>query len=731
MVQCTTAAAVREHLRALADQVDAAYAEMASLRSNGVGNEFRVEMAERLETQERTNRGLMYRIFGEIADPPDEAWVEPAVADSLWARLRIPPKEIKRRMKVAARLRPRRQLTGPPAPPELPLVAAALKAGAIGEDHLRAICRAIDVLPSGVSDDDRAEVERSLVREARKNDAEIVKTAGRRIDEIFNPDGHYNEEDRARRRGLHLGPQGPDGMSRLDGWIDPETRSFVEVSTAAVRPGRHLPDGTLAKVEDDRTPEQRCHDGIKLGLKLGIASGGMGSHRGHPVTVIARTTLAELNQAAHAVHNPAIPMPTPARTGGDTALPMRDLIRMAADAIHYLAIFDDHTERPLYLARQARIATADQRIICYARDGGCTRPNCSEPGYHSEVYHSPDWDPDGATDADKLFFACGPDHARVTRGELITEVMPNGRLGWTDGTTELQINHVHHPDEFLQNTAPPGEADDGAKADRHTRSVSEAKPTNWAGGRYEAVAERIAAIAGEVVAAVDSRRPIHGTTVLDLACGTGSAALAAVAAGAGVTGVDLTPELIEIASNRPGGAEVNWVVADAADTGLPDAGFDAVTSNMGIIFVEPNSLVAEVARVLRPGGVFGFSSWIRDGAGSPFYNPIVQTLGQPPASGHSPDDWGDPAIVATRLATDFDDLAIEKRLYTWQFESVSSAMHFIGQESPMHVDLLGRLDEPQRGQLLTAFETALAECADDAGQVSFTSPYLIATARRR
>ena len=133
-----------------------------------------------------------------------------------------------------------------------------------------------------------------------------------------------------------------------------------------MRPGRHLPDGTLAEVADERSGAQRCHDGIKLGLKTGIASAGMGSHRGHPVTVIVRTTLAELNQAAHAVTNPDIPMPAPARTGGDTALPMRDLIRMGADGIHYLAVFDDHSERPLYLGRQHRIATPDQRIICYA-----------------------------------------------------------------------------------------------------------------------------------------------------------------------------------------------------------------------------------------------------------------------------------------------------------------------------------------------------------------------------
>ena len=56
-----------------------------------------------------------------------------------------------------------------------------------------------------------------------------------------------------RRRGLALGEQGPDGMSRLSGWIDPETRCYVEAVTAAVRPGRHLPDATLAEVADERS----------------------------------------------------------------------------------------------------------------------------------------------------------------------------------------------------------------------------------------------------------------------------------------------------------------------------------------------------------------------------------------------------------------------------------------------------------------------------------------------
>ena len=450
-----TGAAARARFDALAEQVDAAYAQMRELSSDEVGNEFRTRFVERLEAQERTNRGLMYRFFGEIADPPDETAMVPAVVNSLAARLRIPPGEVKRRMKTAARLRPRRQVSGAPLAPELPYVSDAVGAGVIGQDHLRAIGRVIDRLPSCVSVTDRDDVERSLVREASKNDAEIVKALAGRIDEIFNPDGDFDEADRARRRGLLLGAQGRDGMSRLSGYIDPETRAYLEAVTAAVRPGRHLPDGSVAEVADERSAAQRCHDGLKLGLKAGIASGGLGSHRGHPVTVIVRTTLAELNQAAHAVTNPDVAMPSPARTGGDTALPMRDVIRLAGDAIHYLAVFDDHTERPLYLGRQTRIATADQRIICYSRDGGCTRPDCLAPGYHSEVHHSPDWSAGGATDADCLFFACGADHKLITDGHYQTSVTDTGRLAWTDGTQPPEVNHAHHPEELLGGNTDP------------------------------------------------------------------------------------------------------------------------------------------------------------------------------------------------------------------------------------------------------------------------------------
>ena len=153
MAPTISAEQARERINAALDAIDAAHDELRETSSDLAGNMFRVDVAARLETQERANRGLMYRFFAEIADPPDEAGSTAAVRSALWARLRITPNEITRRFKLAARIRPRRSLTGPPLPPELPELAAAVEAGVVGDDHIRSVCRAIDVLPGCVSPD--------------------------------------------------------------------------------------------------------------------------------------------------------------------------------------------------------------------------------------------------------------------------------------------------------------------------------------------------------------------------------------------------------------------------------------------------------------------------------------------------------------------------------------------------------------------------------------------------
>jgi ubiquinone/menaquinone biosynthesis C-methylase UbiE len=257
-------------------------------------------------------------------------------------------------------------------------------------------------------------------------------------------------------------------------------------------------------------------------------------------------------------------------------------------------------------------------------------------------------------------------------------------------------------------------------------------PTIWSSGHYDAVAERIANIAAEVIDAVERRLPLREAVLVDLACGTGSAALAAAARGARVTAVDITPKLIAIGRQRAevAGRSLTWVTADASDTGLPDRSFDAAVSNMGIIFVEPTRQVAEFDRLLKAGGVLAFSSWVHDTA-NPFFTPIVSVLGTPASSGYSPDQWGDEVTITERLSTDFDDVEIEPAVHTWQFASLDAAMRFLTNESPMHVSVLGNVDQAQHDQLLTAFETAMRAHADADGHVSFDSPYVVVTARRR
>lgn len=88
-----------------------------------------------------------------------------------------------------------------------------------------------------------------------------------------------------------------------------------------------------------------------------LASGKLGQHNGLPATIIVSTTLAELESGrGHAV------------TGGSALLPMRDVIRLARHAYHYLAVFDNHSQIPLYLGRTRRIASAGQRIVLHAAE---------------------------------------------------------------------------------------------------------------------------------------------------------------------------------------------------------------------------------------------------------------------------------------------------------------------------------------------------------------------------
>ncbi len=213
----------QEEIGAALDAVDAGYARLRAACSDSVGNAYRVEIAERLERQHRINRGQMYRLFGELAEPPD-GHDDPAlprgtvICKLLCQRLRLSTGEVGRRFKLAARIRPRRSLTGPELPPELPELAAAVENGDIDKEHIDAVCKSLDALPSSVPAHKKEIAERILVRHAKEQDAPFVTNIGKGISDYLNPDGTLDEKDRARLCGITLGPQGPDGLSPSGAW---------------------------------------------------------------------------------------------------------------------------------------------------------------------------------------------------------------------------------------------------------------------------------------------------------------------------------------------------------------------------------------------------------------------------------------------------------------------------------------------------------------------------------
>lgn len=373
-------------------------------------------------------------------------------AEVLARHLSVSTATARRRLADAAHLGPRHSLTGEALQPLLPRTAHALREGRLGDEHVRIIRKFFDVLPDAIDADTRESAEQRLASMGTEFGPEQLRAGADRIAALINPDGRFSDVDRARMRGISIGRQGTDGMSAISGLLDPETRAYLDaVLSKLAAPGmcdprdespttEGEPDAAAAE-RDIRTTAQRNHDGLRACLRSTLTSGKLGSHHGLPVTVVVSTTLSEMQSAAGQ-----------AISGSGNLVPIPDLIRMAAHALHYLAIFDDDG-RPLYLGRSKRIATADQRIVLHAKDRGCSAPGCTVPGYLCQVHHVDDWCDDGPTDIDNLTFACGPHHrllqqgwtTRKRRSNRITEWIPPPHLD----TGQSRTNDYHHPERFI------------------------------------------------------------------------------------------------------------------------------------------------------------------------------------------------------------------------------------------------------------------------------------------
>jgi SAM-dependent methyltransferase len=163
----------------------------------------------------------------------------------------------------------------------------------------------------------------------------------------------------------------------------------------------------------------------------------------------------------------------------------------------------------------------------------------------------------------------------------------------------------------------------------------------WASGDYPLMVETFLLPLGPRLVEACGIGP--GMRVLDVASGTGNAAIPAAQRGAQVTATDLTPELLEAGSNRPeaAGLDLTWTPADAENLPFEDASFDVVMSSIGVMFAPHHQDAAdELVRVCRPGGRIGLLSWTPEGMLGALFALMKPFAAPPPPGASAPPLWG-------------------------------------------------------------------------------------------
>ncbi len=154
-----------------------------------------------------------------------------------------------------------------------------------------------------------------------------------------------------------------------------------------------------------------------------------------------------------------------------------------------------------------------------------------------------------------------------------------------------------------------------------------------------------------------------GQRVLDVGCGTGVVAVTAARVKAMVSGLDLTPELLEVAKHNStlAGVEVEWREGDAEALPFDPGTFDVVLSQFGHMFApRPEVAIAEMLRVLKPGGVIAFSTWPGELFTGRMFQLSARYGAPPPPNVPAPVMWGDPAVIRERLGAGVKDLRFDR-----------------------------------------------------------------------
>ena len=234
----------------------------------------------------------------------------------------------------------------------------------------------------------------------------------------------------------------------------------------------------------------------------------------------------------------------------------------------------------------------------------------------------------------------------------------------------------------------------------------------WALGDYPRVAAEVVHPLGPVLVAAAGVGA--GDTVLDVAAGSGNAAIPAARLGARVTASDLTPELLDAGRVLAGDTELTWATADAEHLPFGDSSFDIVMSCIGVMFASHHQAAAdELHRVCRPDGTIALISWTPEGFIGRLFATMKPFAPAPPAGVQPAPLWGSPAHLDDLFGERTEVLSSEKRMLSvTAFASGDAFRDYFKANYGPTIAVYRSLGEDQ--ERIAALDAALATLGNDA-----------------
>jgi SAM-dependent methyltransferase len=201
-------------------------------------------------------------------------------------------------------------------------------------------------------------------------------------------------------------------------------------------------------------------------------------------------------------------------------------------------------------------------------------------------------------------------------------------------------------------------------------AVKTRQQATWASGDYAEIGTLIVPIAERLANAADLRA---GSTVLDVASGSGNMAIAAARLGCEVTAVDYVPSLLDRGIERAAAErlEIAFQLGDAENLPFADGTFDATTSVVGAMFApDHEATAAELVRVTRPGGTIALASWTPDSFVGAMFRTVAAHVA-PPRGVSSPLLWGDESYLNALFGTTVG-WTHRRRTFTFRFDSAKT-----------------------------------------------------------